>query len=171
MKKILPYFSIALIASVILFFVAFAIKFFQPESNVEKQKKLAYETYRKLHNKEMGKPFLVDSIAYQVSKFTYIPRKDSMILIVDLNINNVTNHSKRYTNKFFKLIGGDENKTYYPSQKSFTVFENRSQNLELTYRLERNSIPTMWCDLYIDSETDSIQNSYITFAQNFREGG
>ena len=171
MKKIIPYFFIAFFLVAIIFIIIFAIKVFQPETAVEKQKTLTYKIYHKLHNKEIGKAFLVDSIAYKVNEFTYIPKKDKMVLIVDLDINNLTNRSKYYNDIFFKLIGGDENKIYYPSQVPFTVFEKRQQKLKLIYYLQKNYKPTIWCDLYINSVTDSTQNGYVTFAKSFREGG
>ncbi len=171
MKKIFPYLSIAFFLIVLTFILTIANKVFQPETKAEKQQKLAYQAYQQLHNKEIGKPFLVDSVAYKVNDFTYLPQKDTMVLIVDLDINNLTNQSKLYTNVFFKLIGGDENKVYYPSQTPFTVFEKRIQKLKLIYHLPINVIPTMWCDLHLDSAKDSTQNSYVTFAKSFREGG
>lgn len=171
MKKYLPLLFISFFIATISFIITFAINIFKSETKVEKQKRVTYEAYQQLHNKKIGNPFLVDSIAYEVKEFTYIPKKDTMILIVDLDINNLTNDARLYTSVFFKLIGGDENKMYYPNLTPFTVFANSQQKFKLIYRLPKNIIPTMWCDLHINSLTDSMQNGYVTFAKSFREGG
>ena len=170
MKNAFVFLSLFFFVGVIIFIIITATAVFKPETTAQKAAKKAYMTYYKAHNKPIGKAFVVDSIAYIINSFTYIPQKDTMALIVDLAIENKTKHSGLFVENSFSVIG-DAKKVYYPSQIPFTVFENKTQKIKIIYHLPKNITPTMYAELHIKSATDSLQNVFLIFAKSYRSEG
>jgi hypothetical protein len=170
MKNFFIFLFVLFFSGVIFFIINTTTAVFKPETSAQKEAKKAYMTHYKAHNKAIGKAFVVDSIAYIVHNFTYVPQKDTMTLIVDLAIENKTKRGRLFVENSFSVIG-DAKKVYYPRQIPFTVFENRTQKLKLIYHLPKNITPTMYAELHIKSATDSLQNAFLIFAKSYRSEG
>jgi hypothetical protein len=170
MKKIIIGTAVAGFALAIFFIGKTVIHLFKDASKPKSEAELAYIDYYKKHNKEIGKPFLVDSVAYTINSFDFYPKKDTVVLTVDMDIDNITSHAKQFTDSFF-ILKGDAEKIFYPARTPFTVFENRLQKLKLLYFLPERRLPYLLYHLHINSQTDSAQNGMITLHKNYREGG
>lgn len=170
MKKIFVCLFVSMFLAVSAFLIYTTKQIFKPETQAQKQAKVAYMAYYKAHSKAIGTSFSVDSVAYICNNFRFVPKNDTMVVIVDLGITNQTSRSKLLKDSSFVIIGCEE-KMYLPTQTPFTIFENHLQPLKLIYYLPRNIIPTMYCELHIKSSTDSTQNAFVVFAKSYKEGG
>lgn len=170
MRKILPYLFLLVFISAAYYIFKTATSIFKPKTKTEENALSAQIAYFKAHSKIIGKPFYVDSVNYNFQNFIYVPKKGTMVLIVDMEINNTTNYSKKYTASFFSLVG-EGNKVYYPTFKPFTVFGNKKQKLKLIYYLPQRIQSSVISDIRINSVNDSSQNSFVRFYKSYRSEG
>jgi hypothetical protein len=170
MKKIMIGLVTASFALVIFFIAKTAIHFFKAANKPKSGAELAYIDYYKKHDKSIGQPFLVDSLTYTINGFDFYTKKDTVILTVDIDIDNTTNHSKLFTDSFF-ILKGDAEKIFYPARTPFTVFEKKLQKLKLLYYLPERRLPYLLYHLHIISQTDSAQNGLITLHKSYRAEG
>jgi hypothetical protein len=152
-------------------FLGFAcFKFYENFNEPKSAQELSDIAYYKIHGKEVGQRFLIDSVYYQVENFDYILNDHSAILKVDLTIKNQSNQPKQFLNTFFKLL--DYNKLdYYPPSESFTVLKNSPQNIKLIYNLPEKMLPYIRYELHLNSQKNASQNALVILYKNYREGG
>jgi hypothetical protein len=170
MKKMMIGLVTAGFALVIFFIARTASHVSKAVNKPKSEAELAYIDYYKKHDKPIGQPFLVDSVAYTINGFDFYPKKDTVVLAVDMDIDNTTNHSKLFTDSFF-ILKGDAEKIFYPARTPFTVFEKKLQKLKLLYFLPERRLPYLLYHLHINSQMDNAQNGLITLHKNYRAGG
>ncbi len=168
-KTIVSLFVIGFLGTSIFIVIRF-IAFFKPPTEAEEKAKTAYIAYHKAHYKEIGKSFIVDSVAYLITDFKYYQKKDTTTLIAHISISNQTNQTKKYTNSFFTLKNGI-NENFYPEQDAFSVFENRTKKMVLIYKLPERIGTYLSYDLHFVSKSDTVTNAIVSFYENYREGG
>lgn len=126
--------------------------------------------YYKAHNKNIGEVFLVDSIIYELKRFSFLPMTNSMQLVVDLTIENPKDNDEHFKKEFF-AVKGDQDKLYFPLLESFTVFGHEKQQITFTYYLPERRLPTVSYDLIMKSNSDSNQDALLVFAKRYRSKG
>ncbi len=140
--------------------------FNQPKSTQE----LSDIAYYKIHGKEVGQQFIIDSVYHQVENFDYVLSHHSAVLKVNLTIENQSNQPKQFSKTFFKLL--DANKLdYYPDSKTFVVLKNSTRKIKLMYNLPEKMLPYIRYELHLNSKKNSSQNGQIILYKNYREDG
>lgn len=171
MKKIIIALFFIFFAAILFFIVKSATNIFKDANKPNSAQDQAYTDYWKKHDKKVGSRFIVDTVSYKVSQFKYKTKTDTTTLMVDVEINNKTNHPKYITDSAFSLSGGAYGKIFYPKLLPFSIAENTMQTVQLVYCLPENLLPSVLYYLNINSKKDSAQNGMITLYENYREGG
>ena len=168
-KLIIIFFVVGFVATACFIFYTAKNMFFKKQQT-ESPQILAAQAYYKKHSKQVKEKFVVDSISYTVIDFTYNRNIDSVILFVNLLLQNPTNEVKKYTDSFFVLKAG-LSKKYYPTLNGNVVLQKQIQWLKIRYKVPSTGLPYESYDLHITGAKDSSQNAVINFHQNFSEGG
>ncbi|HRO75030.1 MAG TPA: hypothetical protein PLP27_02645 [Crocinitomicaceae bacterium] len=171
MKKIFLFLFILIFASVAYYIITAIIQLNKPLTQEEKDIAAKEIAYYNAHHKEIGVPFTIDSIQYNFTKFEYIKKTDSMVLIVTVEITNLTNQPQILDSTTFSIVSED-NKKYYPHLRfPFTAFENKLQKLTLIYYLPELVLPYITSDVQLISKTDSTKNAFVRFYKTYRAEG
>ena len=170
MKKAIPYLFITVFVAIACFVLAIGFQVLKPQTQLQKEANAKDLANYVAHHKEIGTDFLIDSIAYNFTNFKYIKKEKSTVLIVDIEINNKTNHSKKYEAHFFSAIS-NSNITYYPTGDPFTVFENKTQKTKLIYYLPELILPYITSDVTIHSKNDTTQYAFVRCYKTYRAEG
>jgi hypothetical protein len=170
MKRIFPILFLLAIAIATYFIINKTILATKKPTVAEKEVLEKNTAYYKAHHKNVGEFFVVDNIGYSVQSFNYIPKKDTLVLLVDITIKNNTNAVKNFESNFFSVLK-DNSTTHYATNKVFSIAANTEYKTQLVYNLPERVLPYIIADVQINSTTDSTQNAFVRCFKNYRAQG
>jgi hypothetical protein len=128
--------------------------------------------YLKKYEKLVSTEFMIDSVAYTVGRFEYYPKKDTVSLFVDVEIQNRGKRIVNFDTTFFELQSEHiVPKIYYPIMRPFEMQPAQTRKLKLRYILPEMTIPYLHYYLNMKTVQGSSEQAVVSLFKNYREGG
>ncbi|MBC7652180.1 MAG: hypothetical protein H7101_10570 [Deinococcales bacterium] len=125
-----------------------------------------YQTY----SKNVGQPFVIDSLQIIINRFTYKLQEDTTILYIKVAVQNTKAYEQWLPGNWF-VLQNDRKAAFYATKINWHLGSLENKTIYLTYILPKMERSLLSYSLWLQSNKIPTERAIIAVGKSYRSGG